>query len=1092
MPQLHNVQSKLKAYKQKYYLGLLLKGILTTLLILTTVFIFGSLIEYTLWMGSWSRGFLLFSIIVTLLYLSYKNIILPLIFISYSNRGIKDEEAAKNLGKYFPLISDQLLNFIQLQRIEGNNSLIKASLNQRENQFEKFDFTTAINLKYSLLPAKYLILPVTIIIFIFLWNPDFFLSSTKRIIYFQESFAPVAPFGFNIQNEKLLGFENEDFTLQVKLSGNSFPKYLYLMEGARKIKMRTIDNQTFEYNFEKVRSQKEFYFEAAGFQSQVYKLKIVSRPSLVNFNILLNYPSYIKKKRETIANAGNLHIPAGTKVTWQLQTNKTHSATFIFSDSDIRKTIDISDNQIVTFNKLLNKSTSYDIQLHNEFGANNELLKYNINVIADEYPGINLNTFQDTTLFSFINLGGNISDDYGLTSLKLYYATGEEQQYQSIEIDIARNQAQQSYYYYWAFDSTLIKENKTLKYYLQVWDNDKRHGRKSTKTGVYTFHIPTKNQVKQKIKDAAAKSEQDINESIREAQELKERLEEAEERLKGKKELTWQDENLIRDIINKKKELSKTIERLKEENKLNNLQQQRFSEQNKRISEKAEKLQQLMNELLDEETKKLYDELQKLLNEQQDISQIKDLMEQINNKENNLEKELERTLELFKRMKFDYEINEKVNELNKLSEEQENLKEETGNKDSNNEDILNQQEKIEEDFDNLKEGLNELEKLGEELKNPKNLPDQEKLFDEIKNDFNNTKESIEKGKSKQAQKSQEEISNKMKQASKELEQMTSGMEMMQQQENLDYLRDIVHNLLKLSFDQEELMTEFREVNQSDPRFVELSQQQIKLKENSEIVKDSLESLANRVFQIQSFVTREINDMNNHMEASSLAIKERKKNDAVSKQQFSMTSMNNLALLLDDVLQQMQQQMADAMGKPRPGQKKNDTPGLSELQQQLNQKIEDLKKSGKSGRQLSEELSKMAIEQERIRKALQDAQEKFNENNNGQMPGNGIPEKMEETEIDLVNKKITNETIKRQREILTRLLEAEDALREKELEQEREAETAKDRKNIVPKAFEEYFKMKEMEIELLKTVPPKLHPYYKNEVNHYFKRIGNTP
>jgi len=73
--------------------------------------------------------------------------------------------------------------------------------------------------------------------------------------------------------------------------------------------------------------------------------------------------------------------------------------------------------------------------------------------------------------------------------------------------------------------------------------------------------------------------------------------------------------------------------------------------------------------------------------------------------------------------------------------------------------------------------------------------------------------------------------------------------------------------------------------------------------------------------------------------------------------------------------------------------------------------------------------------------------------------------------------------------LTRLLEAEDALREREQEEKREAETAKPYENVIPKAFEEYLKIKEKEIELLKTVPPKLYPYYKKEVSDYFKRIG---
>ena len=109
--------------------------------------------------------------------------------------------------------------------------------------------------------------------------------------------------------------------------------------------------------------------------------------------------------------------------------------------------------------------------------------------------------------------------------------------------------------------------------------------------------------------------------------------------------------------------------------------------------------------------------------------------------------------------------------------------------------------------------------------------------------------------------------------------------------------------------------------------------------------------------------------------------------------------------------------------------------------------------------------------------------------NGNKPGDGILEKMEETENDLVNKQITEKTIERQKEILTRLLESEDALRERDKDEKRKGETAKDYNKVMPDAFEEYFKLKEQEIEFLKTIPPKLYPYYKEAVNEYFERIG---
>ena len=1087
----NNIEKKLEGYKRKYHLALLIKGALTTLLIFSCIYISTALIEYTFWLNSWLRGLMLLGLVTVLVFLAYRHIINPLLFFFKIRSSISSEQAAKLLGKKLPGISDSLLNYLQLINIKGNNSLVNASLYQRSSELDKYNFSDAIDLSKGLKSAQYLFIPLLLILGITWWSPELFKTSSERIINFRESYVPVAPFHFEITNENLETFENESFELKVKLIGESIPNEIYLIEGNRKIKMTGSTGGLFSYTFENLRNTKKFSFEGAGFFSKNYQLLVVPRPSLVEFNVLLQYPRYLKRNNTSFKNTGNLTVPSGTTITWQLKPNNCSVANFIFNNKENRE-IDIIDNQEVNYEMIVTEDLNYEIILSNEFGKNNELLQYSIQVIDDQYPTINTNVYQDTVLYSFVNIGGNLADDYGLTQLQLFYRNIDDPNFQSINIPLNTSESEQSFYYQWLLDSTLIGKDKTIEYYLQVWDNDILHGYKSSKTNTYQFKVPTKRLIKEKIKEGINDQQENIDRSLQEAKELKDRIEEAEERLKGKKELTWQDENLLKDIIKKKEELDEALEQLKEQNKLNELQKDRFSKQNERLAEKAQKLQELMDELLDEETKALYEELQKLLDEQQDIDQIQNLMNEIDFRENNLEKELERTLELFKKMKFEYEMNEVANELEELSNKQEELKSETEDKNSNTEELFNQQENINKEFNDIQEELEELNEMGQELKNPKDIPDQSELFQEIQKDIDKAKEELKNSKKRKAQESQDNAKKNLKKASDELKEMMNGMQMMMQQQNLDFLRDIVHNLLKLSFDQEALMNEFKEVDQSDPRFVALAQEQIKLMENSEIVKDSLESLANRVFQIQSFITREINEMNSHMEASSLAIKERKKNEAVSKQQFAMTSMNNLALLLDDVLQQMQQQMADAMesnGPPKPGDK--NMPGLSELQQQLNQKIEQLKKSGKSGRQLSEELAKMAAEQERIRKALEEAQEKFQENMEDEMPGNGLAEKMEETEIDLVNKQITDETIKRQREILTRLLEAEDALRERELDEEREGEAAKEREKIVPRAFEEYFKMKEKEIELLKTVPPKLYPYYKNEVNDYFKRIGNT-
>lgn len=93
--------------------------------------------------------------------------------------------------------------------------------------------------------------------------------------------------------------------------------------------------------------------------------------------------------------------------------------------------------------------------------------------------------------------------------------------------------------------------------------------------------------------------------------------------------------------------------------------------------------------------------------------------------------------------------------------------------------------------------------------------------------------------------------------------------------------------------------------------------------------------------------------------------------------------------------------------------------------------------------------------------------------------------MEKTETDLVNKILTGETLKRQQDILTRLLKSENAELEREKEKKRESIEAINQNYRNPDEFFQYKKLKSNEVELLRTIPPSLKPFYKNKVNAYF-------
>jgi type III secretory pathway component EscV len=94
-------------------------------------------------------------------------------------------------------------------------------------------------------------------------------------------------------------------------------------------------------------------------------------------------------------------------------------------------------------------------------------------------------------------------------------------------------------------------------------------------------------------------------------------------------------------------------------------------------------------------------------------------------------------------------------------------------------------------------------------------------------------------------------------------------------------------------------------------------------------------------------------------------------------------------------------------------------------------------------------------------------------------------KMEQTETDIVNKQISQETLRRQQDILTRLLEAEKAERERDLDDKRESNENKNEQKRNISAFEQYKKTMQQEEELLRTISPELRPYYRNMVKDYF-------
>ena len=173
--------------------------------------------------------------------------------------------------------------------------------------------------------------------------------------------------------------------------------------------------------------------------------------------------------------------------------------------------------------------------------------------------------------------------------------------------------------------------------------------------------------------------------------------------------------------------------------------------------------------------------------------------------------------------------------------------------------------------------------------------------------------------------------------------------------------------------------------------------------------------------------------------------------------------------------------------PRPSRSAN----LKDLQEKLGEQLKQLREqmgqsSNPQGEKLSEELARMAAEQEMIRQGMKEMLDEMKKN--GQVGDDGlnqIMKDMERLEEDLVNKRITNQTLERNRQILSRMLESEKAQQKREQEERRKSNEFKGSR--FDRQIDEVFYKQSLKKnqEFLKLHPVQYQPYYKTKINEYY-------
>jgi hypothetical protein len=1096
---------RIEDFIKKFYLNRLIRGGLLFVALTIGVFLLFVNIEYFALLSSGVRAFLFFSFLFIVAFSFWFFILNPLLKIKKVGRRLSYEEASRMIGRLIPGIEDKVLNTLQLSGFR-DNALAMAAIEQKAIELTRSPFSAAIDLKDN---KRYLwfVFPVLAVLFLLLLaNPKIITTGSERILNYSSVYLPEAPFDFILLNELDAVEEGSDVDLRVKLKGDDIPSKVFVQSNYGRFMMTEVAKNEYSFIVPKLREDLRFHFVASDFVSGSFVLPVYGTSVLAGLSVDLMYPSYLGRPNESIDNPVMLSVPQGTKVRFK---------GVLRNGSDVQvKFLDSTFNSSSGINCVYRFLVSQDVifKWNNKFSGNEVSVEKRVDVIPDLYPTIELKRSSDSTNTRLFFFNGEVRDDYGVGSVNFVLETrGADGKLSTVRIPIpAMLRGGGLFYHMLDINNLGLNAGDVLNYFFEVYDNDGVNGPKRAVSTRYEFRVPSSEELAEQRNEALQNAQAGVSDIQKEMMRFQRSLDEFRKSNLNRNTPSWKKQEMLERLQLQQMQLQQMMQA-----ELENLNeaiedQERFDKVDEELLKKQEELNKLFEELMDDELKDLLEKMQELL-KQNNPQQLEELMNNQELTNEQMMNQLDRSMEMLKKMEVEERLEKAMNDLDDLQRQQEELSKQLG---SNEKEL---QEKLNQDFQKLMDELKEIQEKNDELKRPMDLDFLEELQESIEKDMNDAQDKLENGKENKANEPQKGASDKMKQMKESMNGQLAAQKKKEKGEDIETLRSILFNLMRLSFDQERVMLEMQLTQVSDPTYTRLTREQRKVMDDHIVVRDSLVALVERVPELGSIVDQELKIIALNFKNLTPNMHERKSRETGVNQQYVMTSYNNLALMLNEALQQMQQQMQGMEGGDgscdNPGGKgSKPSEGMGNMKDMLKKQMDQLKNGmnpgGQNGQQnpggtgmpggsgspmpvpgmTPGEVARMAAEQTMMRKKLEEMRNELNRDGSGNGDVlNPLIDELEKQERDLVYGNHQN-LIKRQQEIMTRLLESEKALRERELDDARQSTPAKDDHQRNQLRFDEYKKQKEREIEQLRLLTPGLNAYYRQMALHYYNRV----
>ena len=585
-----------------------------------------------------------------------------------------------------------------------------------------------------------------------------------------------------------------------------------------------------------------------------------------------------------------------------------------------------------------------------------------------------------------------------------------------------------------------------VHFHFELTDNDIISGPKKTVSSTFIARVPSLADLYETAENTESDFMEEMTMGTENFQELKELFEALELEALKTKDLDWDQQQSVKNAIEKTKEqfanmkkMAETIESITEQADKHDL----FSPD---LLDKFKELSDLIRDVIPKDMLTNMDNLQESL-ENMDMKQLQNALNDLAENIDQIEQDLDRYLEIFKRLQAEQKMDELQTRMEQLFEQQQSLDQEINqtNEQTDRSTLkrLEQEEKRNlEEFENLKSLMEEASELVESYsqKTSDDLSElaESPLTEQTKSSLMETMQNLSQQNLQQSQNSSEQSLDNMQMMMQELMQMQQQFQQETVAEMTEKFQALMQDMLYLSSQEEQLRSEVKSASRNSPRLREMAARQQVLQDQLQSIMNQMMDLSKKTFAITPEIGRSIGKANAGMQEAKNKLTDRNVSQAGENQNMAMEGLNEAALGLFNSMQSMQQS-GSASGYSQFLKMMQQMAGQ---QQGLNQQGMQLSMGQMAAAAQQQMMQQMLQKQQGLRKSLEQMMNEMRHSGQKGMGDlGGIGKEMDEVIKDLQRRRFTRKTKERQQRILSRMLDSQTSMTQRGFKDERKSTSA---------------------------------------------------